>query len=278
MIRSLLYVPAHSERFIAKAHERGADAIILDLEDSVPPDAKAAARQSLADSIALVRRGGAKVFVRINSDDEAQLPDSVAACIGGADGLMVPKVKDPEDLSSLATIMERHEQRLGRNALQFIGLIEDPGAVLNAPAIARAPRLLALAIGGEDLATAMGASPTPAVLHLPKLLVHYAAKAAGLLSLGLLRTIADYSDLDAITIAIREAREHGFDGATCVHPSAIPLLNAGFAPSPEETAWATHVLALAETHQGAFAFEGRMIDAPVLSRARTIVMRHTSTD
>lgn len=273
MIRSLLYVPAHSERFIAKAHERQADAVILDLEDSVPLEAKTAAREALADSIASVRRGGAKVFVRINSDDEAQLPDSVAACVGGADGLMVPKISNPDDLSSLATIMECHEKRLGRDALQFIGLIEDPGAVLNAAAIARAPRLIGLAIGGEDLATAMGATPTPSVLHFPKLLVHYAAKAAGILSLGLLRTIADYSDLDAITIAIREAREHGFDGATCVHPTAVPLLNAGFAPSPAEIAWATRVLALAETNKGAFSVDGQMIDAPVLARARSILLR-----
>lgn len=273
MMRSLLYVPAHSERFIAKAHERGADAIILDLEDSVPLDAKAPARQSLADSIASVRCGGAQVFVRVNSDDGALLPDSVAACVGGADGLMVPKVRDAADLSSLAALMHEHEKRLRRKPLQFIGLLEDPAAILNAAVIARAPRLVALAIGGEDLATAMGASPTPAVLHFPKLMVHYAAKAAGILSLGLLRTIADYSDLDAITQAIREAREHGFDGATCVHPSAVPLLNAGFAPSADDIAWATKVIAEAPLHDGAFALDGRMIDAPVLARAQNILSR-----
>lgn len=273
MMRSLLYVPAHSKRFVAKAHERGADAIILDLEDSVPLEAKASAREALADSITSVRRGGAKVFVRVNFDDSALLDDSVAACIGGADGLMVPKVKTAEDLSSLATLMHEHEERLGRSALQFIGLLEDPAAILDAAAIARAPRLVALAIGGEDLATVMGASPTPAVLHFPKLMVHYAAKAAGILSLGLLRTIADYSDLDGIIQAIREAREFGFDGATCVHPSAVSLLNAGFAPSADEIAWANRVVAEASLHDGAFAIDGRMIDAPVLTRAQNILTR-----
>jgi citrate lyase subunit beta/citryl-CoA lyase len=131
--------------------------------------------------------------------------------------------------------------------------------------------LLGLATGGEDLALALGALPTPAVLHLPKLLVHYAAKARGLLSLGLLRSVADYSDLDAIRVAVREAREHGFDGATCVHPSIVPLLNTGFSPSAEELDWARRVLALAEQNAGAFALDGTMVDAPVIARARRML-------
>ncbi|MBU1305854.1 MAG: CoA ester lyase, partial [Alphaproteobacteria bacterium] len=149
--------------------------------------------------------------------------------------------------------------------------IEDPGAVLNAASIAAADRLIGLIAGGEDLALALGARPTPAVLHLPKLLVHYAAKSRGLLSLGLLRSIADYSDLEAISAAVAEAREHGFDGATCVHPSAVTVLNAGFAPSAEELDWARRVLVMARQHTGSFAMDGQMIDAPVLARAQRLV-------
>jgi citrate lyase subunit beta/citryl-CoA lyase len=270
MIRSLLYVPADSERFISKAHERGADAIILDLEDSVASDRKEAARAALGASVATVRQGGAKVFVRINAG-EVQQADAVAACRAGADGLVVPKVQQPGELVALVALLEPIEAKMNRPALQFIALIEDPGAVLNAAAIASAPRLLGLATGGEDLALALGALPTPAVLHLPKLLVHYAAKARGLLSLGLLRSVADYSDLDAIRVAVREAREHGFDGATCVHPSIVPLLNAGFSPSAEELDWARRVIALAEQEAGAFALDGTMIDAPVIARARRML-------
>ncbi|MGV8953458.1 MAG: HpcH/HpaI aldolase/citrate lyase family protein [Cypionkella sp.] len=273
MIRSLLYVPADSERFIAKAHERHADAIILDLEDSVAPENKAAARAGLGRSVASVGQGGAKVFVRVNSSDDLQLADAVAACRAGATGLVVPKVQQPQDLDDLAHPLSRIEAEMNRPALQFIALIEDPGAVLNAAAIASAPRLLGLATGGEDLALALGARPTPAVLHLPKLLVHYAAKAKGLLSLGLLRSVADYSDLDAIVAAIQEAREHGFDGATCVHPTIVPLLNAGFFPSAEEIDWATRVLSIAEHQIGSFAMDGQMIDEPVIARARNIARR-----
>lgn len=271
MMRSWLYVPAHSERFIAKAHERDADTIILDLEDAVPGQHKLAARAGLAHSVALVRRGGAKVFVRINADQPLQADDAIAACTAGADGLMVPKVQRQQDLASLARMLEPVEAAAGRSALSFVALIEDPGAVLNAMAIAGAPRLLALAVGGEDLALTLGARPTPAVLQLPKLLVHYAAKAHGLLSLGLLRSAADYADLDAIAAAVAEARDHGFDGATCVHPAIIALLNQGFAPGAPDLDWARRVIAAAEHSAGAFVIDGQMVDAPVIERARRLL-------
>ncbi|MGB3335871.1 MAG: CoA ester lyase [Devosia sp.] len=272
-MRSLLYVPAHSEKFVSKAHERGADAIILDLEDAVAPEHKAAARAGLSKSVAAVRQGGAKVFVRVNAGEEA---DAVAACRADADGLVIPKVRQPGELEALAGALDDIETEMGRPALAFIALIEDPGAVLNAAVIARAPRLIAMGLGGEDLALALGALPTPAVLQLPKLLVHYAAKAQGLMSLGLLRSTADYSDLDAIKVAAQEAREHGFDGATCIHPSIVPVLNAGFSPSPAELDWARRVLAMAEQHTGAFAVDGKMVDAPVIARARSIVAGSTA--
>lgn len=268
MIRSLLYVPAYSERFISKAHERGADAIILDLEDAVAPEHKEAARAGLAASVMAVRRGGAKVFVRINAGSDA---DALAACHAGADGLYVPKVQRAETLAGLAAMLGPAERRIGRPEMNFVALLEDPGAVLDARLIAGAPRVMALSLGGEDLALALGARPTPDVLRMPKLLVHYAAKAAGLLSFGLLRSVADYTDLGAMEAAAREAREHGFDGATCVHPDVVPLLNAAFAPSAEELAWAARVLAEAERHAGAFALDGAMIDEPIIARARAIL-------
>jgi citrate lyase subunit beta/citryl-CoA lyase len=272
MMRSLLYVPAHSERFVAKAHERGADAIILDLEDSVPEEAKDQARVGLAEAVTRVRRGGATVMVRINSG-ERQREDALAACRAGADTLYVPKVRSAEELGALASVLEAAEAAASRGAMGFVALIEDPTSVLNASAIAAAPRLVGLSLGGEDLALALGAEPRPDVLHLPKLLVHYAAKAAGLLSFGLLRSAADYSDLTGITAAAREARAHGFDGATCVHPDVVPLLNAGFAPSAEELAWAERVLARAAGGEGAFQLDGKMIDAPIIARARAVLSR-----
>lgn len=271
MTRSLLYVPATSERFIAKAHERGADAIILDLEDSIVATEKDAARQAIADAVPRVGAAGAKVLVRINAEDDLQLADALAALRAGADALMVPKVRSAETLACLVTALERVEARDGLLPIALVAVIEHPEAVLNAAAIAAAPRLIGLCTGGEDLALALGAQPTPAVLHLPKLLVHYAAKARGLMSFGLLRSVADYADLAGIAQAAREAREHGFDGATCVHPSVVPILNEAFSPSVAQLDWAKQVVSAAADGKGAFQLNGQMIDAPVIARAKALL-------
>ena len=118
VIRSLLYVPASSDRFIAKAHERGADAIILDLEDAVVPAEKASARMRLPGSVTSVRQRGALVFVRINSEPELLPLDAEAACRAGAFGLFVSKARDPRKLQELVALLEG---RLGNQPRTFRG-------------------------------------------------------------------------------------------------------------------------------------------------------------
>jgi citrate lyase subunit beta / citryl-CoA lyase len=275
-IRSLLYVPASSERFLAKAHERGADAIILDLEDAVAPAQKDAARARLGEAVAMVRRNGAVVFVRINSEPERIRLDAEAACRAGADGLLVPKSDDPDAIAELSRFLAGIEHAARRDAMLLVPMIEDAGAVLDARAIATAsPRVFALMTGGEDLATALDAEPSPDVLRFPKLLVHLAAKAVGVRSFGLLRTVADYNDLDGITQSAAEARRHGFDGASCVHPGVVPILNRAFSPGEAELGHARALIAAADKAQaeglGAFQFEGRMVDEPVVKRARALI-------
>ncbi len=274
-LRSLLYVPADSERFVGKAHERGADAIILDLEDAVAPGEKTKARAALAAAVPSVARNGATVFVRINAGSDA---DAEAACRAGAYGLFVPKARDPNALVKLTALLGTVEQQIDRAPMRLVPMLEDPGAVLDARAIGAAtPRVLGLICGSEDLATAMGAVPTPDVLRVPKLLVHLAAKAIGVLSLGLIRTVADYRDTDAMVRSAREARDFGFDGATCVHPSVVPILNAAFSPSAEEIAQAQRLIAAAEAAakegKGAFEHDGKMVDEPVVARARALLKR-----
>jgi citrate lyase subunit beta / citryl-CoA lyase len=275
VIRSLLYVPAHAERFVAKAHERGADAIILDLEDAVPAGEKRNARTALAGAVPAVSRNGALVFVRVNARDEA---DAEAACRAGANGLLVPKTRDPESLRELGAHLDKIEREAGRQPMHLVPMIEDPGAVFDARAIGAAtPRVLALMTGGEDMATALGAEPTPEALRFPKMMVHMAAKASGVLSLGMIRTVADYRDTEAVGRAAREARELGFDGASCIHPSVVPILNAAFSPLPEEVDRATRMIAAAEAAaaqgKGAFVFDGKMVDEPVIIRARALLLR-----
>lgn len=278
IIRSLLYVPASSDRFIARAHERDADAIILDLEDSVAPGEKERARKGLVESVPAVSRNGAKVFVRINSEKELMFADAEAACIAGAFGLMVPKARTGDGMARLDEHLEKIESAAANRRTVLVPLIEDPGSVLDARDIATAsPRIFGMMTGAEDLATAMGAEPTPEVLGVPKLLVHLAAKAAGIFSFGMLRSVADYRDLEGIKRAAREARDFGFDGASCVHPSVVPILNEAFAPTREEMERAARMIAAWDESlaagQGACVFEGKMIDVPVVGRARALLTR-----
>jgi citrate lyase subunit beta/citryl-CoA lyase len=181
-------------------------------------------------------------------------------------------------LQELADMLEHTERAMHRAAIVLVPMIEDAAAVLDARALANAtPRVFALITGSEDLATSMHAEPTPEFLRFPKLLVHLAAKAAGKESFGMLRSVADYNAAADIEQSAREARAFGFDGATCVHPSVVPILNRAFSPTEQELAHARRLIAAAEAAQargeGAFAFEGRMVDEPVVARARALIER-----
>jgi citrate lyase subunit beta/citryl-CoA lyase len=279
MYRSLLYVPASSERFIAKAATRGADAIILDLEDSVAPEQKLPARDRLADSVKQVATQGAAVLVRINRPLTLAVGDVQAAVRAGADGILITKVEGPEHVRLVVEVAEDEERRAKRgNPLGIVTVIETPGAVLKAREIATAhPRVAGMLAGGEDLATTLDAEASAETLRFPKLLIHLAAKAAGIASYGTLGTVADFADVELIRSLIAEARRHGFDGATCVHPSIVPLLNEGFTPSAAAVQHAEGLLAAAEAARregkGAATYQGKMIDEPVYERARRLLAR-----
>lgn len=270
-LRSLLYVPASADKFIAKAHLHNADAIILDMEDAVALEDKEQARKNLPKSIASVGKKGARVFVRVNGDMKTANLDIKAAHEGGAFGLYVAKA-NVQKLRKIDQLLNALERGHAGEGIKLVALIEDPAGVLEAHAMARQNRLLALSLGSEDFATAINAQPDPDVLRLPKQLLHYAAKSEGLLSFGLFRTVANYKDLEAISEATREAKRHGFDGASCVHPSIVKILNETFAPSQQETAWAKRVLDEADkADAGAFSLDGHMIDKPVIMRARRLL-------
>ena len=278
MIRSLLYVPGNMPRFLEKAGSRGADAVIIDLEDAVPEDAKTAARDALVRSVPQIAAGGSRVFVRVNMGSRL-FDDATAALHAGAEALYLPKVSCADILHDLAGRLTPLEK--DRAPVAFVPLIEDPEGLFEARAIARGPRVLALSSGGEDLATAMGAVPSAEVLRLPKLMIHYAAKAAGVLSFGMFRSTVDYTDQDAIRIAANEARDFGFDGASCIHPSVVALLNEGFSPTPVELDWARRVIAenaiQKAAGRGAFTLDGKFIDTPIVTRAERLLQQAGET-
>jgi citrate lyase subunit beta/citryl-CoA lyase len=278
--RSLLYVPATRESFVAKAHTRGADAIILDLEDAVAPAEKPAARAALAAAIPSVRQNGAEVCVRINRPLRMAVQDIEAAVAAGADVLVLTKLMGPDHVRLLSELIAESEAMhgvpIGRT--RCIGLVETADALSALEAIAKSdPRLVALGAGGEDLATDLGAEPSPDALYLPKMMTVMAARAAGILPLGFIGTVAGLSDPDGYRAMLRRSRKLGFACASCVHPSQVPVINEEYGDTPEEVDRARRmVAAFAESLArgvGAVTFEGRMIDEPVVERARRLLAR-----
>jgi citrate lyase subunit beta/citryl-CoA lyase len=281
--RSLLYVPAHVQRFVEKAHLRGADCIQLDLEDSVPPGEKAAARAAIATAAPLVRRGGADVLVRINSPLSLAVPDIEAAVCPGVDGIILTKVRGPDHVRLLDELVSECEQKAGllEGRLWFYLLVETPEALPLAEAIGSAsPRAVAMSLGAEDFATAIGAEPTEEALATAKQLVLHAARATGIMPLGLVGTLAGFGDVAAFHAMAVRSRAIGFDGAACINPAQVPPLNAAFTPSDEEVAYANRVIAIdadaRREGRGAVALDGKMIDVPVVRRAARLLARHSA--
>jgi len=277
--RSLLFVPAHSERFVARAHERGADAVILDLEDAVPAAEKPAARAGLADAIAAVGRGGA-ALVRVNGGLRALALDLEAAVRPGLAALVLPKVEEPGLVRAVAEAVGELEAERGlpEGAVRLVLQVESPAALFHLPAIAGAdPRVAAITLGPEDFCAALGAEPGLDSLLGPNQSVLCAARAAGVVPLGFPGSIGAYDDLDAFADTVRRARRMGFRGAMAVHPSQVAVLNREFSPAEAELAWARRVMeassAAAAEGRGAFAVDGRMVDAPVVRRAEDILAR-----
>jgi citrate lyase subunit beta / citryl-CoA lyase len=278
--RSLLYVPVNVEKYVAKAHLRGADCIQLDLEDSVPAAEKDRARALVAGAAARVRLGGADVVVRINRPDRMAERDLDASIGADVDGIAVTKTDNAAHLQRLDEFVSRLEAKRGLRAghTRFIAMIETPAAFFEMAAIARAvPRLAAMNIGGEDFALEAGMEPTEDTLLMPKQQMIFAARAGGLMPLGFLASVAGYGDLDAFRRMVRRSRQFGFMGAGCIHPGQVPIVNQEYAPSAEEAAQARRIVgekAAAEAAgRGSFAIDGKMIDVPVVLRAQRLLAR-----
>lgn len=213
----------------------------------------------------------------MNSTDDRLNADCEEACCAGADGIFLPKARSAQHVRDVAEILERTERLTGAaRVATIVAMIEDPNAVLDARSIASAShRVLGLFAGAEDLAASMNAKPTPRFLEVPLFLVHLAAKAAAVQSFGLLRTVADYRDLQAISLAVAEARAMGFDGAACVHPTILPILSSGFSPAEQEIDDARELLNAYDSARmggaGACVFQGRMVDDAMVDRARSVL-------
>lgn len=278
--RSLLFVPATAEKFVARAHTRRADVVILDLEDSIPPPAKDAARAALPEAAKIAGQAGADICVRINRALEMSIPDIAAAVMPEVNVLMLPKLMGPEHVKLLSEVVAAREAALGMRIghTRFIGVVETPQALPALSPIASAdPRMAALGVGTEDLSTELEAVPGADALYVFGMMAVAAARGAGILPMGSIGAFADFSDLSAYRESLRRSRRLGFGCAACIHPAQVPIINEEYGPAPSEVDRARRLIAAFEAvlaeGQGAVAFEGAMIDLPVVERARRLLAR-----
>lgn len=279
--RSLLFVPANVEKFVAKAHTRGADAIILDLEDSVVLPEKDAARNMVPQAAATVAGHGLDVLVRINRPWRLAVRDIETSVCEHVHTIAVPKVASADHIRFIGEVIDEVEveKRLPPGSTRVLALIEGVEGMRNIDEIAAAsPRMMGMFVGAEDFSSEVGMEPFEEGLFYVNQQLVFAARKAGILPFGFVGTIADYSDLDAFRRKIRQAKQLGFVGAPGIHPSQIVIMNEEFQPSVAEIEHATGLLevyqqALAEG-RGAVEYQGKMIDAPIVARAREVLEKH----
>jgi citrate lyase subunit beta/citryl-CoA lyase len=219
-------------------------------------------------------------LVRINRPWHQAFRDIEAAVSAPVTALMCPKVESPEHLGVIAELLDVLERQRGMplGHTKLVALIETAAAYFRAREIALAtPRLVALSLGAEDFAASVGMEPLGETLEMPKQTVIIAARAAGILPLGFMGTVADFKDLDAFRAVVRRSRRFGFAAASCIHPSQLAILNEEYGVSPTETERARRLIAAYEAALaqgvGAVTFEGKMIDVPVVERARALLAR-----
>jgi citrate lyase subunit beta/citryl-CoA lyase len=283
--RSILYVPGNVEKFIDKAHERGADCVLVDLEDSVTVAEKPRARAMLPETMKAVARGGADVAVRINRPLRLAIPDIEAAVRPGLSALFITKTEGVHHLRLLDEAVSELEKERGMKVggVGFGAMIEHPRALAHIDDIAEhGPRLIAMMLGGEDFALETGSVPGDETLELPKRMVAFAAQAHGVNMFGILGTVADYSDPATYKKSAERARRFGFSGGTCIHPGLVTALNEAFTPKAEEVAYAKKLIEADKQAQaegrGSFSVDGKMIDIPVIERARKLLARHAAVE
>ena len=279
--RSLMYVPVNVDKYVDKAHTRGADVIQLDLEDAVPPAEKDKARTLVEAAAKKVKRGGADVVVRINRPLSMTVRDLEHSICPDVDGIACTKVDSASHVRLLDEVVTELEEKRGMPVghTKFITMIETPDAFFRFQEITQScERIVACNIGGEDFALNCNFQPTGEALFYPKQHMIIAASAAGILPLGFIDSVAGFGDWEKFRAMVRRSRSFGFMGAGCIHPGQVTIVNEEYTPAAEEVAYARKIIRLdaeaAAAGRGSWSLDGKMIDIPIIVRAQKLIARY----
>lgn len=286
-MRSLLFVPGDSDRKIAKALSSGADALILDLEDSVALDRKAEARAMTRDFIASTKGQGKRprLYVRINAlTTDLWSADLEGVMSAGPDGLILPKPRSGEDVHRLSLALDHAEERAGLKlgSTRIVAIAtEVPICILNMSSfVDSSSRLEGLTWGAEDLSAEVGSTATRepnGVLTSPYRLARdlclFTAVSAGVQPID--TVFIDFRDLDGLKAEAAAAARDGFTGKLAIHPDQVEIINAAFTPSRREIEHARDIVAMfaASPGAGVISLNGQMYDRPHLTRAERVLAR-----
>ncbi|MCX7774988.1 MAG: aldolase/citrate lyase family protein [Spirochaetaceae bacterium] len=273
--RAMLFAPGNNPGLLQHAGIYGADSLIFDLEDAVSIHEKDAARILVRNALATIRYP-CEVGVRINHISTPWGFDDLAAILPARpDFIRLPKCEEAEEIKRIDDIVTKAERRYGfpEGSIRLMAAIESPRGLRNAFEIASAsPRMMALAIGGEDFATSLKTTKTKdgAELFAARSMIVYAAREADISPID--SVFSDLQDEEGFIRETELARQLGFDGKSCVHPRQIELVHRVFTPSEKEIQSAQRILkayreAMARK-AGVVAVDGKMIDAPMIIRAR----------
>lgn len=279
-MRSVLFVPAMVSRFVERAPETDADVVCLDVEDSIPPDEKAKAREAAAAAIDKIERTGYALWVRVNGFKTGMLEDDLAAVVRpGLNGILLPK-SDSADVVRRAdnylSLLER-QRSMAEGSVSIAPLVETAGGVMRSMEICEAsPRLTGVAFGAEDLATDMEIQRTRDgdEIRWARAQVAMAAHAAGLVAID--TPEPNYTDLAYLEKECTLARSVGYEGKLCIHPDQVAVANRVFFPTVGELDEAREIVELFEREgiargRAAIPANGKMIDTPIYSRARRLI-------
>jgi citrate lyase subunit beta/citryl-CoA lyase len=276
--RSMLFVPAINEKLVESATRRSPDAFQIDLEDAVPIERKAEARDAVQGIARRLVGRGSDVLVRINHPWRLAVRDLEASVCREVDGLNLPKVGSADQVRAIDEVVSELEAERGLPAghIRLLAMIETAEGLTRVDEIASAcDRLVAITIGCEDLSLDLGMEPNEDALYFPSMALLAAARAAGILPIGYLASVAQFQDRDQFRAVVRRSRRLGFAGGFAIHPRQVDILDEEFSPAPDELLFARELIEAyeqaIERGLGAVTFRGKMIDVPVAERARAVL-------